>query len=478
LIGDALTVPLVTGESTTALNLDFAASAPPLRAVADSIAEFLPWYASVGRGAGFPSEVCTEAYESARRAVSSFVSARPDDTVIFTRHTTDALNLLARCLPPHAQVVTFDIEHHANLLPWREHEVIHLPTPPSASQTVEQLDVALRTRKPRTTLVAVTGASNVTGERWPVRELAAIAHSHGARIVVDAAQLAPHAPIDIARWDIDYLAVSGHKLYAPYGIGALVGRPDWLERSDPYLAGGGAVRSVTLDDVAWTSVPQRHEGGTPNLIGALALGTACRVLQTVGMQHVANHDEALVRMARAALQEIVGVDVYGLWPESHPRIGVISFNVAGYHHSLVAAALAAEYGISVRSGCFCAQPLMLRLLEASGSDASQLPGKPFGATQSELPGAVRISFGLSTTYEQVARFIAAIQEIVRRGPRWTYSLNPSTGRYGPDPDPRPRPELGISEVAARMSDYGEVPWAAEGAGASLSGGGVGNGRRS
>ena len=205
-------------------------------------------------------------------------------------------------------------------------------------------------------------ASNVTGELWPIAELAAVAHEHGARILVDAAQLAPHQPVDMAVLDVDYLALSGHKLYAPYGAGALVGRPDWLRGGDPFLRGGGAVKLVTVDEVVWAELPDRQEAGSPNVVGAVALGVACDTLRQAGMDRVASEEAELLAYARDTLGAIPGYEHYRVWPASHPRVGLMAFNLHPYTHDLLAAVLSAEHGIGVRHGCFCAHPLMVRLL--------------------------------------------------------------------------------------------------------------------
>jgi selenocysteine lyase/cysteine desulfurase len=250
--GVALRVPLVTGESTTYANLDHAASTPCLQRVRDAVEEFLPWYASVHRGAGFASQVSTRVYERTRNVLRRFVGARSTDTVIFTGNTTDAFNLLARSLPRNTAVVQFDTEHHAALLPWRGphvRHVRHVPTPRNRRDavSVSAVDIALGECPTGPRLLVVTGASNVTGELFPVAELAAVARRHGARIALDAAQLAPHRAVSIRELDVDYVALSGHKLYAPFGAGALVGRADWPRAATPYLSDGGASKLVTTD---------------------------------------------------------------------------------------------------------------------------------------------------------------------------------------------------------------------------------------
>ncbi|MEU8021709.1 aminotransferase class V-fold PLP-dependent enzyme [Micromonospora haikouensis] len=401
-------------------NLDHAASAPCARAAADAVAELLPWYASVHRGAGALSRRCTLAYERARQTVGDFFGARPGDHVIFTRNTTDALNLLARALPAGTTVVTFAGEHHANLLPWPRGSV-RLPVPAGPGEAVRALDAALTELRRDATpgaagaaggarpagppvLVAVTGASNVTGERWPVAELAAVARRHAARIAVDAAQLAPHAPVDVAALGVDYLAVSGHKLYAPFGAGVLLGRGDWLDAAPPYLAGGGATSHVgdATHQVRWAAGPARHEAGTPNLLGAVALAAVCAALADADRDALHTREQALLarlRQGLAALPHVVELRTFG--PDA-PRVGIVSFVVAGRDSGEVAAELAARHDVGVRDGLFCAHPLARRLLAeaAARSGRTDLP-----------PTALRASLGLGSTARDVDRLLAALAEL-------------------------------------------------------------------
>lgn len=443
-VGADLTVPLVTGEQVGYVNLDYAASAPCLRSVLDAVASLLPWYSSVHRGAGFASTVTTELYAAARKAVGDFVGARADDTVVFTRNTTDALNLLAAALPEDTTVVTFASEHHANQLPWRRGRSVVLPVPASVDEAIARADDALRGVSSRHRLLAVTGASNVTGELWPLAELAAVARRRGARLAVDAAQLAPHRAIDLDAIGADYLALSGHKLYAPFGSGALVGRGDWLDAARPYLAGGGAVRRVTFDSVEWASGAPRHEAGTPNVVGAVSLAAACRALTGVGMSAVAAHEAALLDRVTRGLRAVPGVELLAMWGAESPRIGVVTFNLRGYHPGALAAALSAEHGIGVRDGAFCAHPLMSALAGARA---------PEGRGDAAPPGAVRVSFGVGTSTADIDRLLRALAELVDRGPRSRYRLD--GGRYVPDPDPRPRPALaGLLEGGATGAAHG------------------------
>ena len=272
-------------------------------------------------------------------------------------------------------------------------------------------------------LVAVTGASNVSGEVLPVSDIAAVAHRHGARIVVDAAQLAPHRRVDLAALDVDYLALSGHKLYAPYGSGVLVGRRDWLDSAPPHLAGGGAVRAVTRGGVEWTVSPARHEAGTPNVVGAVALAAACRTLTAGGLDRVAAHDSALTAHLRAGLERIDGIDVLSAFGDDSDRVGIVALHTGRHPASVVAAALSAEHAIATRDGAFCAHPFLRHLL---GVDEA-----------SRLPNALRVSFGVGTTRGDVDALLTALGDISDNGPRWAYEL--TAERLAPVPDHRPRP---------------------------------------
>lgn len=423
-VGSDLEVPLVNGERRRYVNLDCAATAPCLASVRHAVDTVLPWYGSVHRGAGFASRVMTELFASARDAVSTFVGARSDDTTIFTRGTTDALNLLASIVPADTTVIGFASEHHANLLPWRRLDFTELAIPTSHDEAVSRVEDALRARRGGPCLVTVTGASNVTGELFPLEELVRLAHAHDARIAIDAAQLAAHRPIDLAALGADYLALSGHKLHAPFGAGVLVGRSDWLDAGQPYLDGGGAVTRVSRDEATFTIGHARHEAGTPNAIGAVALAAACHALREVGFAAIEAHEEALLARLTRGLAEIPGLVRYSMFGESSDRIGVAAFNLCGFDHDLLAAVLSAEYGIGVRDGAFCAHQLV-RSLTRSDSGAKS--------------GAVRVSVGASTSQTDVERLLSALREIATHGARWSYRTEGSAVVV--DRDPRRSPAL-------------------------------------
>ncbi|MBW5483721.1 aminotransferase class V-fold PLP-dependent enzyme [Streptomyces bambusae] len=432
-LGRDVTVPLVTGGEVTYAALDYAASAPALQRVWDDVAAYAPYYGSVHRGAGYLSQLSTDLFESSRATVAEFLDCRPGDQVVFTRSTTDSLNLLARALPAGCRVFVFETEHHASLLPWRDADVTYLDAPRTPAEAVTILERALAAREPyAAALVCVTGASNVTGELWPVRELAAAAHAHGARIVLDAAQLAPHHPVSVTGLDVDWVAFSGHKLYAPFGSGVLAGRADWLQEADPYLAGGGASRRVARRedggvDVDWHTTAARHEAGSPNVIGVHAIASACRALTEAGFDSLVARERHLIAKVRAGLAEVPEVRVLSLFGDdaggtpsgSWGRVGVISFVVEGWNSSHFAAALSAEYGIGVRDGLFCAHPLVRTLLGSAPQEQGEC-GAPEAAPGERSLNAIRVSFGAGTPDEHVERFVRAVRELVTEGAAWRY----------------------------------------------------------
>jgi selenocysteine lyase/cysteine desulfurase len=412
----------VDGTMRPAVLLDHAASTPPLQGVLDAVAAFLPWYGSVQRGAGRTSEVSTAAVAGARRAVLEFAGGSDEHVTIFVRNATEAINLFAAALPAGSRVLSSPYEHHANMLPWRaSHDVEMLPFVPGPDELVAAVERALDAG--RFDLVAITGASNVTGEVWPLAAISGLAHAHGAELFVDAAQLAPHRPIDMGATGIDHLAFSGHKLYAPFGAGALVARRERLDGVQPLLRGGGAVDAVTTGDVRWASSPRRHEAGTPNVVGAVALGAACDLIP---MADVASDERAIAARLRDGLDGIAGVRRLHAWPDGCTDcVGTVAFVVEEQRSDLIAAALAAEHAISVRSGRFCAHPLV-----------DELIGRPGGR-------GIRASVGLCSTAGDVDALLTALADIVEHGPRASYEDDPQSGRPKPVGDLRDWPRLPV-----------------------------------
>jgi selenocysteine lyase/cysteine desulfurase len=429
LVGDGYLVPCVDGSHRPYLNLDCAASTSALPAVAEQVRAMLPWYASVHGGPGCKSQWSMAAYEAARAAVLRFAGrAGRADVAIICRNTTEAVNHLAYRLPlrPDDVVLTTVVEHHANLLPWRRvARCRYVECEPDGTFGAEAVLAALDVR-PVPRLLAITGASNVTGWRPELASIIAGAHERGVAVFVDAAQLAPHGPLPR---DADFVAFSGHKLYAPFGAGALIGPRAAFADGEPFLAGGGAVELVDLDEVIWAPPPEREEAGSPNVLGAVALGAAVRELDAIGWDAIATHDRRIARRLVEGLRAVPGVRVLG--PSDADRLPVVSFVVRGLPHALVAARLSAEFAIGVRHGCFCAHPYVTRLLELDDAARAQARTAARRGDRGALPGAVRASAGLSTTMADVDRLVDALRTIVSVPAPVRYTPDAATGIYRP-----------------------------------------------
>ncbi len=431
LVGDDLGAPCIDGLERPYLSLDAAASTSALPAVARRVADFMPRYSSMHRGAGWKSQLATADYEEARAAALAFAGKdEAADVVIICRNTTEAVNHLAYRLrlAPDDTVVTTVVEHHANLLPWaRLARRRYVECRPDGTFDADDVAAALDDG-PRPRLLAVTGASNVTGWIPPTDDIVAAAHRRGVPVLVDAAQLAAHRPLPASA---DYLAWSGHKMYAPYGGGVLVGPRSTFDTGDPFLAGGGAVDLVDLDEVVWTDPPEREEAGSPNVVGAVALHAAIDELARIGWPAVVAHDDAMAHRLRHGLAAIDGVHLLG--PAlGAPTLPLATFVVDGVHHALVAARLSAEHAIGVRHGCFCAHPYLLRLLGLDTGEVASYRSAVLRGDRRDIPGAVRASAGLSTTAADVDRFLAAVADIAGGGdPPVPYDQDPETGDYWP-----------------------------------------------
>jgi selenocysteine lyase/cysteine desulfurase len=436
-------VPTLNGGYRKYINFDNAASTPPFKAVQNAVNEFMVYYSSVHRGTGYKSQLSTHAYEAARQAVLQFVGADPNyHTCIFGKNTTEAINKLARRFPFTPQrhiVITSGMEHHSNDLPWRAAaNVVHVRLTADGQLDEADFDHVLQRYSDQIALVAISGASNVTGFINPIFRLAEKTHRVGARIVVDCAQLAPHRKVDMLDVDnpahLDYVTISAHKLYAPFGIGALVGLQETFASGEPEFTGGGTVDIVTLEDVVWAAPPDRDEAGSPNIIGAIALAAAIYQLERVSMLALADHEAHLTTYALERLLEIPGLMVYG---DSNPersseRLGVIPFNLQGYSHFLVAAILGHEYGIGVRNGCFCAQPYILHLLGLNQEEANEVRDQIQAGDRSDKPGLVRVSFGLYNSTNEIDELIESLFHILRGDYAGNYLQDPASGEYFPE----------------------------------------------
>ncbi len=431
--GVDLPVPVAGGGTVTGINFDNAASTPPLKRVRDAVNGFSDIYSSVHRGTGYKSRLATEAYEQAREVVARFLGVDEDSqVVIFVKGTTDALNRIAagqarqKGSQEGRQVLVTEMEHHADLLPWR-HRSGHVMVGLSKDGHIDldAIERALTEAHGKIGLVAVCGASNVTGFVSPIHEIAELAHRHGALVSIDAAQLAPHHRIDIRPagdpGHLDFVSLSGHKMYAPYGTGVLVAPRDFFAGA-PEVMGGGAISIVTWDDTVWADLPDREEAGSPNVIGAVALGVAIETLLELGFDEMLRHEVELGSALHDRLNRIPGVGVLGGGdaPAPAPRLGLASFVVDGLHHGLVAAALSHEWGIAVRNGCFCANPYVFHLLHMDRQAVDAVEGEVTSGHRKALPGAVRASLAPYNTSAELDRFVEAVTHIARGRLKATY----------------------------------------------------------
>ncbi|MCX7681975.1 MAG: cysteine desulfurase [Anaerolineae bacterium] len=373
--------------------LDNAASSQKPQVVLEAVAAFYRHhYAAVRRGVYTLSEEATAAYEEARDKVAAFINAPDRRSIVFTRNTTEAINLVAHTwgranVGPGDRILVTEMEHHSNLLPWMllcqevGAELVYLPITDGGRLELPQLE---RLLDGPVRLVAVTHVSNVLGTVNPVQAIVAQAHAAGALVLVDAAQSVPHMPVDVGVLGCDFMAFSGHKMCGPTGCGVLYGRVELLEHMPPFLVGGGMIERVGFTGVSWASLPEKFEAGTPAIAEAVGLGAAVDYLERVGMEAIHAHEKALTAYAMESLAALPGVRLIG--PPAEERSGVIAFTVASIHPHDLAYALDRQ-GIAIRAGLHCAQPLHERL---------------------GLAATARVSFYLYNTREEVERLVSAV----------------------------------------------------------------------
>ena len=357
--------------------LDNAATSQKPRSVIQALADYYEGYNSnVHRGVHSLSMEATDRYEEARSKVARFIGAAEPESIVWTRNTTEGINLVAHTwarqnIGPGDEIVVSQIEHHSNLVPWQQvaaaqgAELRFLPMAADGSMDMGEVDSIIT---PRTRLLAVVHSSNSLGTIHPVKELAAKARSVGAAVLIDGAQSVPHMPVDVADLDCDFLAFSGHKMMGPTGIGALYVKRDVLEEMEPFLTGGEMVLEVSYERASWNALPMRFEAGTPNIADAIALGAAVDYLDALGMDNVRAHEVELTRYALDRFQELEEIDVFGP-ADLDRRGGVVSFNSADVHPHDLGTVLDRQ-GIAIRTGHHCTMPVMRKLGLAATARAS------------------------------------------------------------------------------------------------------------
>lgn len=378
--------------------LDNAATTQKPLCVLDAMRdEYLNVNANVHRGVHYLSQQATNLHEAARETVRQFINARKTEEIVFTRGTTESINLVANCLarltpdPSHrggvgGEAIVTTMEHHSNIVPWQLNGFRVRPIPITDDGQL-LLDEYEKLFSEQTRIVAVAHVSNVLGVVNPVDEIIRIAHDHGVPVLVDGAQSAPHFAVDMQKLDCDFFAFSGHKMYGPTGVGVLYGKEEWLDRLPPYQGGGEMIEKVSFEQTTFNELPYKFEAGTPDYVATHGLATAINYLQAIGLDDIHAHEQALARYAIEQLTQIEGIKIYG----GIRGEAVVSFNVADIHH-LDLGTLLDRLGIAVRTGHHCAQPLMDRL---------------------QILGTVRASFALYNTRDEVDALVEGLRRVVK-----------------------------------------------------------------
>ncbi|UAL61290.1 aminotransferase class V-fold PLP-dependent enzyme [Clostridium sporogenes] len=416
-VGSDTKVPLYNGQLSPCINFDNAATTPPLVSVVNAIVKFSPWYSSIHRGTGYKSQLSSKIYEDSREVIGRFVGADLEkDTVIYLKNTTEAINKLSYrlCSCDEDIVLSTSMEHHSNDLPWRnKYKIDYIEVDEFGRLIMEDLENKLIKYGGKVKLVTITGASNVTGYINPIYDIAKLVHKFGSKILVDGAQLIPHYKISMkphtSLEHIDYLAFSAHKMYAPFGIGALIGPKETFIKGNPDYKGGGTVNVVTKDYVLWTDPPEKDEAGTPNVMGVVALVEAKNSITRIGMKNIEVYEQNIFKYAFRNISQIPDIKIYSCADINYPRVAIIPFNINGMHHSITAEILSKEFGIAVRSGCFCAQPYVQQILNIPKEEIGSYADKPM----SERPGMVRLSFGMYNDIYEIDFLVMALNKIVQ-----------------------------------------------------------------
>lgn len=405
-------VELANGKKTRVVNFDNGATTPPVKEIYTHMPNWINQYGPIGRGTGQKGDWSSEMQGYCRKKIKRFLGVEKDENyeVVWTKNTTEGLNMLAHLMSGKEEqvVLTTRMEHHSNDLPWRKVGLVdYVEVDEVGRLDLKSLEEKLHGYGGRVQYVTLTGASNVTGYVNPIYEIAAMCHYYGAKIIVDGAQLVAHEKIHLLgntrEERIDFIVFSGHKMYAPFGSGVVVGRFRELPKQTTYMIGGGTVSNVEDHAYRLGDLPEVLEAGTQNLIGELAIVEAIKCLEDVSMGHVMYHESVLRNMIYDGLEQIKGVHIYGDKYHREDRLAIVPFNIEGVCYMTVARALAEKFGIATRCGKFCAHPYVKRLIE--NQPCNQLV--PYYGQY----GMVRVSLGLYNTIEEVQYFLEALEEI-------------------------------------------------------------------
>ncbi|MDS0524163.1 aminotransferase class V-fold PLP-dependent enzyme [Clostridium sp. SHJSY1] len=412
-------VNIVDGKKIRAINFDNAATTPPFKNILETMIGLSDYYGSIGRGAGHKAEITTRLYYESKNYIMDFFNIKDKDkyTVIYVSNTTSGINRLSRLLKNKNDdiILSTRMEHHSNDLPWRRRwNIDYIEVDKLGRLKLEDIEKKLVYHKGKVKYITVTGASNVTGYINDIHAIAKIAHKYDAKIIVDGAQLIPHLKVDMSgnteEECIDFLVFSGHKLYAPFGVGVIIGLKEVFDKSLPDNEGGGTVKFVMDNEIEYLESPEKEEAGTPNFFGAIAISNALSKLDEIEFKNIHESEVKLRDKLLDGLNSIPGIINYGDVVNREDRLGIGVFNIKSMYHQDVAETLAKYYGISVRQGWFCAHPYCRRLMHISEKSASAF----IHDVNEHMPGMIRVSFGIYNQEAEVDYFLECIERIIKK----------------------------------------------------------------
>ncbi len=434
-VGTGNTVVLRNGKRARVVLLNNAATTPPFESTLDTINAFMRTYGALHRGAGPHANITYQKVEHAMRALRRFLAVGDDHALLFTQNTSAAVNLFIRLLRLQADdvIITTNIEHTSNNLPWRFNSparTVYADCFADGGLDYADLERKVKENGKHLRLIAITAASNLTGYIPDMARIAKLAHQHNAILFVDAAQYAPHRRIDMQGQGIDALAFSAHKVYAPFGLGVLA-VPKTILDAEPVDPGGGSIDMISDDSVIWAPPSSRHQTGTWNVTGIIAAAASCETIMNTGWDAIVGHERELVRYAARELSQVPGITMY-VPPDkysSEDRIGTFSFNLLGYHHALVSAILENEYGIETRAGTICNHRLVHGWVNVDAKTQKSIEREIMAGDRLASYGIVRASLCLHNTRQDIDDLVAALKSIAANGPQLQYKPVPSEEIY-------------------------------------------------
>jgi len=435
-IGTNSYTTLKNGKKTKVVLLNNAATTPPFEITLNEVNNYLQTYGALHRGAGPHANITYQKANNSINIIKRFLNLDKDKSLIFTSNTSSAINLLSRLLKLKKSdvVITSNIEHTSNNLAWRfgNNKVVYINSLGDGSLDYEDLENKVNENSKNLKVIAITGASNLTGHIPNIEKISKLTHKHKALLFVDAAQLAPHRKIDMKNSGIDALAFSAHKIYAPFGLGVLA-LPKKILNTSPVDPGGGSIDMISDNDVIWSPSSIRHQTGTWNVTGIIATGSSCKVLMDTGWEKIKTHEKELVRYMAKELLTIPKITLYVPSEKyiNEDRIGTFTLNLEGYHHALLSAILENEYGIETRAGTICNHKLVRKWFKVDDANQKKIETEIKKGNRLASYGIVRASLAIHNTKDDIDKLISALKSISKNGPKLKYKPIPEEEVYIP-----------------------------------------------